>query len=94
MFGVVISVAFPGGGGGYLMAGPSNDGGEDSAGRVISCKASLDQAGAVVAHKGGSLFVVTHGWALMVVCDGRGREKGREGVRMEQLFKPFLPWTA
>ena len=49
----------------YLVAGPSNDGGEDSTGSVISGKSSLDQARAVVAHKGGGLIVVTHDWALL-----------------------------
>ena len=42
------------------MAGPSNDGREDSTGSVISGKSSLDQAGAIVAHEGGSLVVVAH----------------------------------
>lgn len=46
------------------MAGPSNNGRKDSTGSVITGKSSLDQARAVVAHKGGSLFVVTHGWFL------------------------------
>lgn len=44
----------------YLVAGPSNDGREDSTGSVISSKSSLDQARAVVAHEGGGLVVVTH----------------------------------
>lgn len=46
------------------MAGPSNNGREDSTGSVITGKSSLDQARAVVAHKGGSLVVVAHGWFL------------------------------
>lgn len=46
------------------MAGPSNNGREDSTGSVITGKSSLDQARAVVAHKGGSLLVVAHGWFL------------------------------
>ncbi len=44
----------------HLVAGPSNNGREDSTGSVISGESSLDQARAVVAHKGGSLVVVTH----------------------------------
>lgn len=51
--------------GAYLVAGPSNDGREDSTGSVISSKSSLDQARAIVAHKGGSLIVVTHDEALL-----------------------------
>lgn len=46
----------------HLVTGPSNNGREDSTGSVISGKSSLDQARAVVAHKGGSLVVVAHGW--------------------------------
>lgn len=57
-------IIFFGTGGGHmkahLVAGPSNNGREDSTGSVISGKSSLDQARAVVAHKGGSLIVVTH----------------------------------
>lgn len=49
----------------YLVAWPSNDGREDSTGGVISGKSSLDQARAVVTHKGGSLVVVTHGYDLL-----------------------------
>lgn len=46
----------------HLVTGSANNGGEDSTGSVISGESSLDQARAVVAHKGGSLFVVAHGW--------------------------------
>lgn len=46
------------------MAGPSNNGRKDSTRSVITGKSSLDQARAVVAHEGGSLFVVAHGWFL------------------------------
>lgn len=46
----------------HLVTGSANDGGEDSTGSVISGKSSLDQARAVVAHEGGSLVVVAHGW--------------------------------
>lgn len=51
--------------GAYLVARPSNDGREDSTGSVISSKSSLDQARAIVAHKGSSLIVVTHDEALL-----------------------------
>ena len=44
----------------YLVAGPSNNGREDSTGSVVAGKTSLDQARAIVAHEGGSLIVVTH----------------------------------
>lgn len=45
----------------YLMTGAADDGGEDGPGGIVSGEASLHQTGAVVAHKGGSLVVVTHG---------------------------------
>ena len=45
---------------GYLMTGASDDGGEHGAGRVVSGEPSLHKAGAIVAHEGGGLFVVTH----------------------------------
>lgn len=43
------------------MTGAADDGGEDGPGGIVSGEASLHQTGAVVAHKGGSLIVVTHG---------------------------------
>lgn len=49
----------------YLVAGPSNNGGEDSTGSIISSESSLDQARAIVTHEGGSFVVVTHGWAFV-----------------------------
>lgn len=45
----------------YLVTGAADDGGEHGPGGIVSGKASLHQPGAVVAHKGGSLIVVTHG---------------------------------
>lgn len=42
------------------MAGTADDGWEHGPGGIVSGEASLHQAGAVVAHKGGSLIVVTH----------------------------------
>lgn len=44
----------------YLVTRATNDGGEDSPGGVITGEPSLHKAGAVVAHKGCSLVVVTH----------------------------------
>lgn len=44
----------------YLVTGAADDGGEDGPGGIVSGEASLHQTGAVVAHKGGSLIVVTH----------------------------------
>ena len=51
------------------MTGATNDGGEHCARCVISGKASLHQTRAVVAHKGGSLVVVTHdvSWDSVVI---------------------------
>ena len=49
----------------YLVTGASNDGWEDSTGSVITGEPSLDQAGAVVAHEGGGLVVVTHVWSFL-----------------------------
>ena len=43
-----------------LVTGTANDGGEDGPGGIVSGEPSLHKAGAVVAHKGGSFFVVTH----------------------------------
>lgn len=43
-----------------LVTGAANDRGEHSPGGIVSGEASLHKAGAVVAHKGGSLLVVTH----------------------------------
>lgn len=45
----------------YLVTGAADDGGEHGPGGIVSGEASLHQAGTVVAHKGGSLIVVTHG---------------------------------
>ena len=64
------------------MTGSSDDGGEDSTGGVISGEPSLDQAGAVVAHKGGGFVVVAHDWALLGWSTGgqTGGQKEREGM--------------
>lgn len=43
------------------MTGTADDGGEHGPGGIVSSEASLHQPRAVVAHKGGSLIVVTHG---------------------------------
>lgn len=50
----------------YLVARATNDRGENSAGSIVSSKAGLHQTRAVVAHKSGSLVVVTHGvgWGI------------------------------
>lgn len=45
----------------YLVPGAANNGREHGAGRVVAGEARLHQAGAVVAHQGGGLFVVAHG---------------------------------
>lgn len=42
------------------MTGTTDDRGEHGARRVIAGEARLHQAGAVVAHQGGGLVVVTH----------------------------------
>lgn len=42
------------------MTGAADDGWEHGPGGVVSGEASLHQAGAVVAHEGGSFLVVTH----------------------------------
>lgn len=43
------------------MTGAANNGGEHSPRGIIPGKASLYQAGAVVAHKCGGLILITHG---------------------------------
>lgn len=56
----------------YLVTGATNNRGEHSPGSIISSEASLHQAGAIVAHKGGGLIVVTHVcgfWRRKVKCD-------------------------
>lgn len=45
----------------YLVTGATNDGWEHCTGCVIAGEPSLHQAGAVIAHQSGSLFVVAHG---------------------------------
>merc|ERR1719147_296276 len=45
-----------------LMTGTANNGGEDSPGGVISSKASLAHAGAIVNNQGSNILV-THGGA-------------------------------
>merc|ERR1711892_867680 len=49
-----------------LVPGPSNNGGEDSPGGVISSEASLAHAGAIVTNQG-SYVLVTHLEILFVV---------------------------
>lgn len=45
----------------YLVTGATNDGRKHGARCVIAGEPSLHQAGAVITHQGGSLFVVAHG---------------------------------
>ena len=52
-----------------LVAGTSNDGGEDGPGGVVSGEASLAHAGAIVAHQG-SHVLVTHLERLLVLLLG------------------------
>merc|ERR1712106_115514 len=47
-----------------LVAGTSNNGGEDSSGSVISSKSSLAHAGAIVTDKGSNVFVTHLGWMI------------------------------
>lgn len=46
------------------MTRASNNRWKDSTGSVITSKPSLDQARAIVTHKGGGLIVVTHVWSF------------------------------
>lgn len=60
------------------MARTAHNGGEDSPGGIVSCKACLAQARAIVTHKGGSLFFTHDGcgcvsWGLEHL--GVGREQ-------------------
>ena len=43
----------------YLMAGATDDGGEDGSGRVVTGKSGLAHPGAIVDHEGSDV-VVTH----------------------------------
>lgn len=45
----------------YLMTGATNDGRKDGAWCVIPGEPSLHEAGAVITHQCGGLFVVAHG---------------------------------
>lgn len=45
----------------YLVTGATNDGRKHGARCVIAGEPSLHQAGAVITHQGGGLFVVAHG---------------------------------
>merc|ERR1712033_113615 len=51
-----------------LVTGATNDGGEDSAGSVISSESSLAHAGAIVNDKGSNVFV-THGGGGFVLLE-------------------------
>ena len=53
----------------YLMPGASNNGGEDSPGGVITGKAGLAHAGAIVNDQSGNVLV-THGAAVVVALLG------------------------
>lgn len=74
------------------MTGAANDGGEHGPGGIVSGEASLHKAGAVVAHKGGSLIVVTH----VGFCKEQRRESLHQLVTADgdawtqTLFSPNL----
>lgn len=69
------------------MTGAADDGGEDSPGGIVSGEASLHKTGAVVAHKGGSLFVVTHDG----FCQrGGGEEKQEFSSPAPRLYKLYV----
>merc|ERR1719244_2030914 len=49
-----------------LVAGAADDGGEDGTRGVVAGEASLDHAGAIVAHERYRIFIVAHGggWSV------------------------------
>merc|ERR1711970_1572444 len=47
-----------------LVAGTSNNGGEDSTGSVISCKASFAHAGAIINNKSSNVLVTHLGFFI------------------------------
>jgi hypothetical protein len=49
----------------YLVAGATNDGGEDGTGSIVAGKASLAHAGAVVDNQSGNLIVTHLGTVVM-----------------------------
>merc|ERR1719402_414852 len=53
-----------------LVAGTPDDGGEDSAGSVVSGEAGLDHAGAIVNNQSGNVFVTHDGAELSVLLRG------------------------
>lgn len=44
----------------HLVSGTTHDGGEDGTRGIVPGEACLAQTGAVITHKGGAFFVVTH----------------------------------
>merc|ERR1712213_21366 len=58
-----------------LVAGASNDGGEDSPGGVITSKASFAHAGAIVNDKSSNVFVTHLGLVEVLPYGGSGHAK-------------------
>lgn len=79
------------------MTWAANNGGKDSPRGVIPGKASLHQAGAVVAHKCGGLILITHGVGFLrteektiKVTGGTRKTTGRFSTLINSV--DFLHW--
>lgn len=70
------------------MAGASHDGGKHSARCVIPGEPSLHQAGAVVTHQGGGLFVVAHG----VSSETRAHARRQAALVQVMTFPLCFEW--
>lgn len=64
----------------YLVTGATNDGRKHGARCVITGEPSLHQAGAVITHQGGSLFVVAHGVSSETHTGARARTHTSSGT--------------
>ena len=76
------------------MPRASNNGGEDSPGGVITGKAGLAHAGAIVNDQSGNVLV-THGaglWGLVVVSKGKllGRQSEQICTPFKKSLQPFI----
>lgn len=74
------------------MTWAANNGGEYSPRGIIPGKASLHQAGAVVAHKCGGLILITHGVGFLRMEEKQERSQEAPGCNARQkLQEDFQP---
>lgn len=75
------------------MTGTADDRGEHGARRVIAGESSLHQAGAVVAHQGGSLVVVAHDVSSVRQDRGARNEVSQVTVSVDNSISPLFGST-